>query len=83
MKSELKRLFDSDHVPYETIKLAVSGDEAAPESVLEHYAPWINRYATLSVSSNAEARGYIDPVLRQEIEDDFILRILKFKDLTE
>lgn len=83
MKSEFKSSLDADHVPYETIQLAVNGDEAAIERVLAHYAPWINRYATLSVSADAETPGYIDPVLRQELEDDFILRILKFKDLTE
>ena len=83
LTSEMKRLFDSGHVPYETICRAVSGDEAALEKTLEHYAPWINKYATVRIQRGTRMIEYIDPVLKMEMSDDFILQILKFRELTE
>lgn len=65
-------------VPYETIKRAVAGDPQAIQRILEHFKPLILHYAYRHLRRGNK----IDPMLMEELEADFVLKILKFRDFT-
>lgn len=71
----------SSRVPYYIIKRAMQGDEDSLEQILHHYRPRIN-YLVATAVWRAGAKS-IDITAVEEIENDFLLAVLKFRDLTD